>query len=172
MCECIMTIRLSYLQPLTCLVVKYIINSTRIDAETSSHSWEKGSLLTFDTRSSWGAPQTLSLRLSSADMSEDGRDQLTHTDDSGTLHYSSEVGFCWVDLRPMWTRIETSKSTFTTVMCHAQICPSDAIQTFDEHGDLITDSMPEVRLICLFWNVVVAIDTGLTSYLIAVEIRD
>jgi len=119
--------------------------STRTDSETSSYLWEKGSVLTFDTRSSWGAPQTLSLRLSSVDLSDDGSDKLAHADESGTLHYSSEVGFCWVDLRPLWARIDVAKSSFATVMCHAQISSSDAMQSFDQHGDLTCDPVPEVR---------------------------
>lgn len=103
--------------------------------------------MTFDTRSSWGAPQTLSLRLSSVDLGDDGNDQLAHADESGTLHYSSEVGFCWVDLRPLWARINQNKSSFATVMCHAQICSLDNMQSFDEHGDLSSgvDPVPEVR---------------------------
>lgn len=108
--------------------------------------------MTFDTRSSWGAPQTLSLRLSSVDLGEDGNEKLAHADESGTLHYSSEVGFCWVDLRPLWARIDPSKSVFATVMCHAQICSLDSIQSFDDHGDFCAsvDTNPEVSFFLKF----------------------
>jgi hypothetical protein len=104
--------------------------------------------MTFDTRSSWGAPQTLSLRLSSVAVRDDGCDRVVHSYESGTLHYSSEVGLCWIDLKPLWGRIEASRSKFATVMCHAQICSSDAMEIFDEHGDVLPENpepVPEVK---------------------------
>lgn len=85
-----------------------------------AHLWERGNVLTFDTRSSWGAPQTLSLRLASATLNEDGQEQVASTDEKGMLHYSSDRGCCWIDLKPMWSRVNPSCKS-TTVLCHAQV---------------------------------------------------
>lgn len=108
--------------------------------------------MTFDTRSSWGAPRTLALRLSSVDVDGDGQDQLAHTDDRGRLHYSSEVGSCWVDLGPLWRRLDSMKrekgSGFSTVTCHAQMLSLDDTEPFDQHGELSKGPAPVAEVSC------------------------
>jgi Phosphatidylinositol 3- and 4-kinase len=113
-----------------------IRESGRSMVVAESHSWDTGTL-TFDTQSSWGAPKTLCLRLSSVALDEQGHDQVSHTDDNGRLHYSSEEGYCWVDMTPMWKR-----GNGATVSCHAQIWSLEATEAFDQHGDLLEGLSP------------------------------
>ncbi len=112
--------------------------------------WDDGDALIFDTRSCWGAPQTLSLRLSSVAFSEAGHDQFSLSDESESLHYTSDVGFCWVDLRPVWHRATVNQDTMTpchaTATCHAQLWSFDAVGDFDENGEVPEASVSEVSL--------------------------
>ncbi len=105
-----------------------------------THVWDEGNLLTFDTRSCWGAPQTLSLKLSSVTVSDAGNDQVSYSDDSGRLQHASEVGYCWIDLRPVWNRAvfnqETTIPRHATVTCHAQVWSLDTSTAFDDNGEM------------------------------------
>ena len=117
-------------------VVRESGRSTGLLAE--SHTWEDiGGTLTFDTRSSWGAPKTLCLRLSSVALDAEGRDQVSHTDDNGRLMYSSEEGYCWVDMTTIWKR-----GNSPTVSCHAQVWSLETTEAFDQHGDLLERLSP------------------------------
>jgi hypothetical protein len=100
--------------------------------DSTRHIWDQGDVLTFDSRLSWGAPQTLSLRVS------EGSDKIVNADETSKLEYENEVRFCWEDLAPMWQHMGDSSSSdaSTTVSCHAQVWSSDAVGSFDEHGDL------------------------------------
>ena len=115
--------------------------------------------MVFDNKSSWGAPQTLSLRVSSLQVGRDGNEKLLHTDDNGLLHYTDDVGACWVDLKPMWDKVmdeshqtkkkqnvtnnnNNNQETYTA-SCHAQVWCLEATESFNEHGDVL-DSLPVV----------------------------
>jgi hypothetical protein len=111
----------------------FVRNSVGTDQD--SIRWDKGNVLTFDSRSSWGAPQTISLRLS--ETSEDNPP-------SADGPYPKEVGFGWVDLASLWKQ-ESDDST--TVSC--QVWSSDAIRNFDEHGDLYERPTSEVSTLIL-----------------------
>jgi hypothetical protein len=65
-------------------------------------------------------------------------DKIVNADENGTLQYEKEVRLCWVDLAPMWQHVGDSSSSdaSTMVSCHAQVWSSDAVGSFDEHGDL------------------------------------
>ena len=106
-------------------------------------------MLTFDSRSSWGAPQTLSLRVSDATLGDDGQDKSATADRKGQQQYAKEVGFCWVDLGPMWQRLQKSSpgDDSWTASCHAEVFPMDVIQNYNENGDLpdTLSPTPEVR---------------------------
>jgi hypothetical protein len=91
---------------------------------SDSHVWDKSNTLSFDTRSSWGAPQTLSLRLSSGQVSAGSTDE--------------EVGFCWVDLSNLWLGSEAVNGT-STATCLVKVYSLHDTATFDEHGDLPSD---------------------------------
>lgn len=117
--------------------VSGVIKESGRSSVVDSHVWDAAGELTFDTLSSWGAPKTLCLRLSSVPLDQEGQDQVAHTDDNGKLHYTFEEGFCWVDMMPMWKR-----DTGATVSCHAQIWSLEATEGFDQHGDLMEGLSP------------------------------
>jgi hypothetical protein len=136
---------------LTSLVLTRLssFRSLETDRDSNRHVWDRENVLTFDSRSSWGAPQTLSLRVSEATLDDDGQDKIATADRNGQLEYTKEVGFCWVDLGPMWQRLEKSSPSDDswTVSCQAEVFPMDTIQNYDDNGDL-SDTLaptPEVR---------------------------
>lgn len=100
--------------------------SKKIRPESHSHFWQKGGTLIFDTRSTWGAPQTISLRLSS---------KTKGTADTGFMEEFHEVGYGWVDLSEQF--ILSDEEMTTTV--RAEIWPVSRSTSFDEHGELPDD---------------------------------
>jgi hypothetical protein len=134
-----------------CLVLTRLssFRSLQTDRDSNRHVWDRENVLTFDSRSSWGAPQTLSLSVSEATLGDDGQDKIATADRNGQQQCVKEVGFCWVDLGPMWQRLEKSSPSGDswTVSCHAEVFPTDAIQNYDDHGDLPDTLIPtsEVR---------------------------
>jgi Phosphatidylinositol 3- and 4-kinase len=123
--------------------------SVSLDEKSKVHSWEKDGILTFDTRSHWGAPQTLSLGVSAITIGDDGHDQVVRSDEKGKLHYTTDVGHCWVDMKPLWERIAKSgvsngsnKPVALTVSCHAQVWSLENTEPFDQHGELINGMSP------------------------------
>lgn len=108
--------------------------------------WEEGNILVFDNWSSWGAPQTLALRLSEALHVEEGDDPII--DGSG---YQNDIGMCWVDLTPIWDEAIDTDTKERTVTCHAEFLPTNATGQFDDHGELPPnlDGVVEVsRFLC------------------------
>ena len=99
-----------------------------IDTETTKHSWFSGNKLVFDSRSSWGAPQTLSLRVAPKTEVATGE----------------EVSFGWVDLQPCWEKVMDSERSFTFRTSITLIDPHE--QMFDEQGYLSDDYQPNVTL--------------------------
>jgi Phosphatidylinositol 3- and 4-kinase len=84
-----------------------------------------------ETRSSWGAPQTLSLRVSAS------------TNDK-RANAPCEVGFCWVDLSEQWKLGEASQHANTKRFV-ADVWSSNASASrFDEHGDLPNDTSNKI----------------------------
>ena len=108
-----------------------VIEESGKSSGVESHGWDAGTL-TFETRSSWGAPKTLSLRLSSVELDQQGQEQLLHTDQNGKLYYSAEEGYCWVDMSPMW-----KEGNSTTVSFSSQIWSLETTEAFDQHGYLM-----------------------------------
>jgi len=102
--------------------------SRRVRPESDTHIWQKKGVLIFDARSSWGAPQTLSLRVSS---------KVTDSLESGYPEESEEIGYGWVDLSAQFNM----SSEQTTTTCYAEVWPVDSqASSFDEHGDLPNDA--------------------------------
>jgi hypothetical protein len=124
--------------------VKESGRSIPLDDKSKVHSWQKDGILTFDTRSCWGPPQTLSLSVSTVSIGSDGHEQVVHSDDKGTLHYTSEIGHCWVDMKPLWDRIDSGghKTLSSTVSCHAQVWSLQSSEPFDQHGELRNGMAP------------------------------
>jgi hypothetical protein len=94
--------------------VKETRRSVTKDESSGEHFWDQAGALSFDSRSSWGAPQTLSLRLSSVDTDSRGRDVVSHADEFGALSYSSDLGYCWIDLKPLWDKAEAESRSATS----------------------------------------------------------
>ena len=102
--------------------------------EYNHHVWEKANVMEFDSRSTWGPPRTLSLRL-------------TETSIEPNESRQQECGYCWIDLTPYWERTSderesryrrkiTTKANTGRVKCKSRVVASDAFKDFDEHGDL------------------------------------
>lgn len=106
--------------------------SHRVRAESNLHHWTKRSTLIFDTRSSWGAPQTLSLRLAAGTQVEEETCQFEETD---------EMGYGWLDL----SQFESTEEPMTKI-CHTKVSPIDKICRFDEHGEAIEGEESEVEI--------------------------
>ena len=124
-------------------VIKQTGSSTvGVPTKTSSYRWTEENVLSFESRSSWGGPKTLSMKLASLAVTDEGKEKLQHTDVQGRLHYSMDAGYCWVDLSSLWDRIippaDSLKvpSTQVTVRCHAQISspPPGNGDEFDHSG--------------------------------------
>jgi len=117
--------------------------SVSVSSQSSrTHAWEEDDVLEFETRSSWGAPQTLSLQLLSVSLGENGQEHIVHSDENGQLHYTSDVGSCWIDLKSLWDRIDSQdhnmeqRGNVATVSCHAQVWSTEMTEAFDEHGEI------------------------------------
>jgi len=112
-----------------------------VPKETSAYRWTEGNVMSFESRSSWGGPKTLSMKLASHAVTDEGNELLQHTDTQGRLHYSMDAGYCWVDLSPLWDRVAPPAnsilpSTQVTVRCHAQMSspPPGNGDEFDHSG--------------------------------------
>lgn len=89
--------------------------------------------MTFSSRSSWGAPQTLSLRVS------EGSDQIVNSDENGKIEYVKDIGYSFVDLAPLWHELEKKGSSSTTSTFQPNIMSFHSIHRFDEQGDAPKD---------------------------------
>lgn len=117
--------------------------SLPLDKKSKIHSWESGGKMIFDTRSSWGAPKTLTLAVSTVPFDSDG--QASQSDDSGSFHKAAEVGHCWVDTKSLWEQAAKSAATPSsgskkvppeTITCRAQIVSLEQTEPFDQHGEI------------------------------------
>ena len=124
-------------------IVKQTGSSTvGVPTEASSYRWVEGNVLSFESRSSWGGPKTLSMKLASLAVTDEGNEKLQHSDIQGRLHYFMDAGYCWVDLSSLWDRVippaDSSKvpGTQVTVRCHAQVSspPHGNGEEFDHSG--------------------------------------
>lgn len=107
--------------------------SSSVSRASTSHTWRQGGFLMFETRSSWGAPQTLSLRLSGQNDNNDRR-----------VNANSEVGFCWLDLSEQWKHGDVSEYSSTKRIITDVWPINSAASTFDDHGDLPEDAVSRI----------------------------
>jgi phosphatidylinositol 3-kinase len=119
--------------------------SARVDQESNTHIWKKANLMVFDSRSTWGPPQTLSLRLSEAILEPSEKDARAFADSNRSRGSSlKECGYCWVNLIPYWNQSKykgkPGNRNAGKVTCKAQVVPFDAFKDFNEHGDLLENS--------------------------------
>lgn len=96
----------------------------------------------FDTRSNWGRPKTLSLKVSSLSKCSDGSVE--------ELHDPSDLGCGFVDLCPMWNMKHCAN-----VESKAKIYPFDSAEEFDQHGETVEPSAhgKEVRYLHPYYSV-------------------
>ena len=104
--------------------------STSASLGATHHTWHRGGFLMFETRSSFGAPQTLSIRLSGESDTFDKRGNV-----------NSEVGFCWIDLSEQWKHGEVSEYSSTKKVTTHVWPMSAASCKFDNHGDIADESI-------------------------------
>jgi Phosphatidylinositol 3- and 4-kinase len=104
--------------------------SLSIDNTASRHAWGSGNngTLVFDTRSSWGAPQTLSLRLSSSSPT---------ANPTGSAVTVEDATFGWVDLSQLWKDCSYTKSGGRkSGKCQVSMLSLEARdEMIDEHGE-------------------------------------
>lgn len=116
--------------------------SIGIDRDSNHHVWDTGNILVFDSRSTWGPPLTLSLRLSEVKLDNIGNEQITSVDTTtGRQSYQEECGYSWVDLTPFWEdtigRKSAARPSKGRINYIATVVPSEALKEFDERGDLV-----------------------------------
>eukprot|EP00934_Nitzschia_sp_Nitz4_P007645 Nitzschia sp. Nitz4//scaffold17_size182527//61404//65308//NITZ4_001846-RA/size182527-snap-gene-0.275-mRNA-1//1//CDS//3329539316//7635//frame0 len=107
--------------------------SVATSRQSNHHVWDDKNILTFDTRTSWGAPQTLSLHLS------EKSDQIVQTDDQGKIEYTRDTGYSFIDLGPLWRRLQEGESSSVTTPFKLNLLSFAHVPSFDDHGDLPLD---------------------------------
>ena len=94
--------------------------------DRTNHTWQSKNSLCFETRSSWGAPQTLSLRLSA---------NAEVIDQRVSIESPADIGFCWVDLSKQWSE-NSEVSWSTTSVLTTDVWPMNSENnSFDDHGE-------------------------------------
>jgi len=129
--------------------------SVELDLESNNHIWNKANFMVFNSRSTWGPPQTLSLRLSEAIIEPPETEGKAAKDSTtGRLSTQKESGYCWVDLTPYWNessskrdpkdrRKTLTKPKTRKIAYKAQVVPCDVYKAFNEHGDLLESILPK-----------------------------
>ena len=95
-------------------------------------------MLIFDNRSSWGAPNTLSLLLSQS------TDTIVASDENGRLLYEKEIGVCLVDLASVWERLGSHNGNKTTESFRLTKWSRNGIYQFDQNGQVTSDNPEDV----------------------------
>ena len=117
--------------------------SVSIDQECNRHVWEKANMV-FNSRSDWGPPLTLSLRITEISI-EPNEKEMHAKAPRGHISRQRECGYCYIDLTPYWERSSDewycrkngTKGKVGQVTCNARVVASDAFRDFDEHGELL-----------------------------------
>jgi Phosphatidylinositol 3- and 4-kinase len=106
------------------------------------HMWKEDNELLFETRSVWGTPQTVAIRVSGITDKKQDHDQTR-----------SEFGFCWLDISDQWKHRNKTSSTplvFSKEIVADLWSIKSAETTFDDHGVLpvsITSCDSEGRML-------------------------
>lgn len=99
-----------------------VIASEASQVDGMKHVWLTAQKLVFDTRSSWGAPQTLSIRLSPSP--------------SGQGEESDEPPrFGWVDLSQLWEAQQEQGEENGQFTLRTKLTMFESKNAFDDHGD-------------------------------------
>ena len=112
-------------------------DASRRSNDCAAYHWTTNNTLVFETRSNWGCPKALSLKVSSL---------LKYTDDPDEIeshHDQVEVGCGFVDLCPIWKEQESSKvGVSSSVNSKTKIYLFDSAEEFDQHGQAVEFSPP------------------------------
>ena len=109
--------------------------------EVISHRWTTGNTLLFETRSNWGFPKTISLKVSRLSKSNDGREEANLADDKGTTQGLTEIGCGFVDLCPIWEQISEEIESLPAFDSETKIFLFENAEEFDQHGELDKKTM-------------------------------
>mmetsp|Transcript_34262 Transcript_34262/g.70148 ORF Transcript_34262/g.70148 Transcript_34262/m.70148 type:complete len:1741 (-) Transcript_34262:116-5338(-) len=104
-----------------------------IQESTSSNN-----TLIFETKSNWGYPKTLSLKVASLS----GHPELTTISDDKN---QNDVGCSFVDLSPVWKQTH-GKSEGSCIDAKAKIYTFDSFEEFDQHGEVDHETRRSVEL--------------------------
>lgn len=125
--------------------VSYQLGSdvSRKASDCATYRWTANNTLVFETRSNWGHPKALSLKVSSLSNYRDNLDEMeSHL---GQL----EMGCGFVDLCPIWEKQELSSHVdgSCSIDSKTKIYLFDSAEEFDQHGEAVESSAPreEVR---------------------------
>ena len=101
--------------------------------DTTFYRWTAGNTLLFESRSNWGCPKTLSLKISTAE-------DATFTDEKGAPPIISEMGCGFVDLCSIWNGPDEESDVRTVITKSAEIHSFENAVEFDQHGE-VDDSL-------------------------------
>jgi hypothetical protein len=89
----------------------------------------------YNVRSSWGYPKTLSLRLASVNRHE----SYTERSASDEIRHATEVGYAYIDLSQLWTRVDVLRRHSTSVTVTIPVWSFVDKDEFDSSGFLPRD---------------------------------
>ncbi|KAL3928697.1 MAG: hypothetical protein SGBAC_012537, partial [Bacillariaceae sp.] len=113
--------------------------STHTDVETNRQMWDDGSALVFDTSSSWGPPQTVSLRLSESFVTNSGTVGGKEKQDSSG-RYLEDIGVSWADLTSVVDSKAGGRIQKRTVVVKPKLLPSKISGLFNEYGEMSVEN--------------------------------
>lgn len=126
----VLTLSLFYLNRFSLVVVSDVSRTSQ-----NSVSWHMsgGNTLVFDTRSNWGHPKTLALKVSSVPRRTDRP--------ADELFEPSDLGCGFVDLCPMWNMKQCAN-----VESKTKVYLFDSAEEFDQHGETMETSAQEEKV--------------------------
>lgn len=104
---------------------------------SKTHRWHSGNTLFFESRSGWGCPRTLSLRVSSVIFDKNGPENVSQNGSDGKLYNSTEIGYSFIDLKSIWDKAQCSPSATersSSITCTTMVWSFDHC-AFDQHGN-------------------------------------
>eukprot|EP00559_Dactyliosolen_fragilissimus_P008584 CAMPEP_0184872546 /NCGR_PEP_ID=MMETSP0580-20130426/41351_1 /TAXON_ID=1118495 /ORGANISM="Dactyliosolen fragilissimus" /LENGTH=822 /DNA_ID=CAMNT_0027375363 /DNA_START=1786 /DNA_END=4251 /DNA_ORIENTATION=- len=113
-------------------------NQSTYEVKNKSHSWHDGNVLDFDTRSSWGYPGTLNVRLLSMSLDSNSKHRVASNEERGKLADYTEVGWACLDLSRLWKKSRNvGKKCTENLRC--DILSLHNQEEFDHQGELSND---------------------------------
>lgn len=105
-------------------------SSRRLSDNSLRLLMSESNILVFDTRSNWGHPKTLAIKVSTLSKGADSF--------GGELHGPSDLGCGFVDLCPLWSMTQCAN-----VESKTKIYLFDAAEEFDQHGTNVEEEPSE-----------------------------